>query len=132
MLQNDEHLGRLRSGGRVVEHVTTVARTAGLDRAAAATAGMSRRELVDALLWMASVTVSASPRANMLQLDSLGPRWSAEEWQWSDDDLRRAHARHKAGERDPRVVEGELIYQRLRGRRRRRSATRQSTLAVAS
>lgn len=120
MLQDDQ-LERLRSGVRVVQHLTSVARTAGLDHAAAATAGMSRRELVDAVLWMAAGG-GASPQPE--PAPALGPRLLGDEKLWTDDELRRAHADHESGQRDDRTRQGERIYQRLIGRRRRESAAR--------
>lgn len=41
---------------------------------------------------------------------------------WTEQALRDSHALYQRGDRHPRVLEGERLYQRLRGRKRREAA----------
>jgi hypothetical protein len=49
--------------------------------------------------------------------------YSAEESDWSDEQLRIAHRMHRRGIRDLRVIAGERIYDRRRVRQRRAKET---------
>ncbi len=55
--------------------------------------------------------------------------YSADEGDWSEDQLRAAHRMHRRGIRDLRVVTGERIYDRHRLRQRRSSGPRRVEVA---
>jgi len=128
---------RARAGAATTAVIAALAAD-DLDEALAATAQYSRRQLVDALVAAAlrlnglEVTVRRQ-RAHLKAARTaltpgqvhglrgpLGPRQLVEEFAWTDDELRAAHAAIKGGSVDARHRAGERIYQRLAKRARRR------------